>query len=362
MMPFASPFADLAVLAGLAALFGLLLGSFLNVCSLRWPMDASVVHPRSRCPGCGAAIAWYDNVPVLSWALLRGRCRGCGEGISIRYPLTELACAAIWGSMVLVHGPSFEALRGALLLTLLLGVALSDARFYLIPDQFTLGGAVLVVALAPLTPALTLAEAGVGAAVGFGGFWLLGWAADAYYHRFRQDALREALEAHESSREELGAGALLRGFRSPAFGVGTVLLAGALAGAGAGGALSFPVAMLLAGLVVSSGAVLAAWVDGLLAPSTFDEEVEAGGLGSALGGGDIKMMALVGGALGWSGVALTVFAGALAAILASVVIRLAGAQQLIPFGVFLALGAVVAYLFGDPLVEWYLAYAFPEPV
>jgi prepilin signal peptidase PulO-like enzyme (type II secretory pathway) len=340
-----------------AGLFGLLLGSFLNVCTLRWPLDQSVVRPRSRCPGCGREIGWYDNVPVLSWVWLRGRCRGCREPISVRYPLAELATGIIWAAMVVLHGPEWEAIRGALLLTLLLGIALADARFYLIPDQFTWGGTIFLLALAFTTPVLTPVEAAVGAVVGFGSFWLLGQAADFYYHRFRQEALREALEAHESSRDELVSGRLLPSLRRPGFALFVAFVATLVGGAALGGVLDPAPALLAAGLVVATGAVLAAWVDGLLAPSTFEEEAEEGELGGALGGGDIKMMALVGAALGWQGVALTVFGGALAAIVASYAVRLAGARQLIPFGIFLALGAVVAYLFGEGILAWYLDYA-----
>ena len=75
----------------LAALFGLLFGSFLNVCITRWPAEQSVVSPRSRCPRCGALIAWYDNIPVVSWLALRARCRHCGLPIPVLYPAVELA-------------------------------------------------------------------------------------------------------------------------------------------------------------------------------------------------------------------------------------------------------------------------------
>ncbi|MBW3535504.1 MAG: prepilin peptidase, partial [Gemmatimonadetes bacterium] len=124
----------------LAGLFGLVVGSFLNVCSIRWPQDRSVVSPRSACPGCGTVIRWYDNVPVLSWVALRGRCRSCGSGISVQYPLAELATGLVWAGVVVAHGPTWEALRGGVFLTILLGISLSDARFYIIPHQFTWGG------------------------------------------------------------------------------------------------------------------------------------------------------------------------------------------------------------------------------
>ena len=82
----------------LAGVVGAVFGSFLNVCILRWGAEPkqSVVRPPSRCPRCGAGVAWYDNVPVLSWLVLRGRCRSCGEPISIQYPLVELATGLIW--------------------------------------------------------------------------------------------------------------------------------------------------------------------------------------------------------------------------------------------------------------------------
>src|SRR5512140_3739034 len=114
------------LILGYAALVGAVVGSFLNVCICRWPAGESVVRPRSRCPGCGAGIAWYDNIPVLSWLLLRGRCRHCRQPISLQYPLVELAVALVWLAAAWRFGPSWEALRMALFLTMLLGIALTD--------------------------------------------------------------------------------------------------------------------------------------------------------------------------------------------------------------------------------------------
>src|ERR1043166_4205271 len=118
------------------------MGSFLNVCIVRWGAEPkqSVVRPRSSCPRCGAAIAWHDNIPIVSWLLLRGRCRHCGEPISPMYPLVELAVALLWAWMAARHGLGLLALKGALFGTLLLGIALTDAREYIIPHEFTFGG------------------------------------------------------------------------------------------------------------------------------------------------------------------------------------------------------------------------------
>ena len=243
-------------LAILAGVLGLVLGSFLNVCTLRWPTDESVVRPPSRCPGCGSSIRWFDNVPVLSYLVLRGRCRSCGLSISPQYPLVELATGLIWAGAFLQYGLTFEALRGALFLTLLLGIAITDARFYIIPDQFSLGGAVLGLALSPLPGGLAFLDSLLGALVGFGLLWLV--------------------------------------------------------------------------------ARLGGW---LLKKD-------------AMGGGDLKMMAMVGAFLGIPGVLLTVFLGAL---LGSVVFGPIAWKtgKLVPFGIFLAAGAAVPWGWGPDLIQWY---------
>ena len=249
-------------LVAIAAVLGGLIGSFLNVCIVRWGAEPkqSVVRPRSRCPQCGKGIAWYDNVPVFSWLILRGRCRGCGNPISVQYPLVEIATVLIWGYMAARHGPSLEAIRGALFGTILLGIGMTDARAYLIPDEFTFGGLAIGLAFSLAGGLPGLLEAVVGAAVGFFLLW----------------------------------------------------------GVGAAGT----------------------WL--------FKQE--------AMGGGDIKMMAMVGAFLGWKGVLLTIFLGALLGSLIFVPLHLAGSRRLVPFGIFLALGAAAAWLAGPAIYEWYAGY------
>ncbi len=244
-----------------AGLFGLCIGSFLNVCSIRWPQDESVVSPPSRCPGCGTGIRWRDNLPVLGWLLLGGKCRECRARISIQYPLVELATGAAWAGMVLLHGVEWEALRGALLLTILLGIALSDARFYIIPDQFSVGGAILGFALAFLPGGVDWLQALTGAGVGFFLLWFVAWAGEKVFRK------------------------------------------------------------------------------------------------EAMGGGDIKMMAMVGAFLGVPGVFLTLFLGSfLGAVIFGPISMKTG--RMVPFGIFLAVGAAATYLFGPALVDWYLGWAF----
>ncbi len=167
---------------------GAAFGSFLNVGVYRWPAGESVVRPRSRCPACGSAIAWHDNIPIASWLFLRGRCRACGARISVQYPLVELAVALTWMGMALWQGPGLEAVRGAVLITVLLGIAITDARHRVIPDQLSLGGAVLGLALAAWPGGYPLLDAVVGA-LGSGAFmWLVKLGAEAL---FRKPALGE---------------------------------------------------------------------------------------------------------------------------------------------------------------------------
>jgi len=123
-----------------AVLAGLAFGSFLNVCVCRLPRHESVVAPRSRCPVCLRSILNRDNIPVLSWVLLRGRCRSCGARIPIRYPLIEAATAALFLLCLLRFGSSLAGVGAAVFCWLLLGLAATDAETMLLPDALTLPG------------------------------------------------------------------------------------------------------------------------------------------------------------------------------------------------------------------------------
>lgn len=161
-----------------AALLGAAVGSFLNVCVYRWPAEQSVLRPRSTCPGCQQPIAWYDNIPILSYLILRGRCRNCGTTISAQYPAVELLTSLIWLGAAIRFGASVPALHSGLFLTILLGIALTDAREMVIPDQFSLGGTVLGLLIAALPGEPSLLSAFIGAAVGYASFWLLKFGAE----------------------------------------------------------------------------------------------------------------------------------------------------------------------------------------
>ena len=124
-----------------AFVFGLLIGSFLNVCIHRWPIEESILRPaRSYCPACKRRIAWYDNIPVLSYALLRGHCRECGATISWRYPAVEIANGLLYAAIVGARGVTPEAAKAALFCSMILALIFTDMEHYILPDELTWGG------------------------------------------------------------------------------------------------------------------------------------------------------------------------------------------------------------------------------
>ncbi|HEV7839858.1 MAG TPA: prepilin peptidase [Gemmatimonadaceae bacterium] len=171
-------------------LAGASFGSFLNVCIGRWPDGLSVVKPRSRCPKCGHQIKASENIPILSWLLLRGRCSSCGESISIQYPIVEFLVGLMWLGAYLEFGPTFTAFRVAVFATVLLGIAITDAKHFLIPDGFTVFGVffVLVSAFVALylgesEPFARPWDAILGMCVGAGAISIVGWLGEVWLKR-----------------------------------------------------------------------------------------------------------------------------------------------------------------------------------
>jgi leader peptidase (prepilin peptidase)/N-methyltransferase len=173
-----------------AFVLGAVIGSFLNVCIARWPRELSVVRPRSKCPYCGHQLSWFENAPLVSWLVLRGRCRCCDEPISLQYPLVELTVALGWMLSVWHFGATFTAFRLAVFFTILLGVAITDVRHYLIPDGFTVFG--LFFALASSVVALYVGDSGpfagpydalLGACAGAGLVAIVGWLGEVALRR-----------------------------------------------------------------------------------------------------------------------------------------------------------------------------------
>ena len=247
---------------GLIALawLGLAIGSFLNVCVHRIPRRASIMRPRSRCPHCEYELRWYDNIPVVSYAILRGRCRRCRARISARYPIVELVTLGVFLLHYFVFGWSALLAVRLIFACALIVLFAIDLEHQILPDVITLPGiaAGLIFSLV-LPPGIV--DSLIGTLVGGGVLWLIG---EAYYRFAGQEGM---------------------------------------------------------------------------------------------GGGDVKMLAMVGAFLGWKLVVVTLF---LSSILGSVIgmgviaTRRGGMKYALPYGTFIALGALVASLYGEPIVNWYV--------
>jgi len=194
---------EAALATGLAFVLGLLIGSFLNVCIYRWPRDLSVVAPRSHCPTCEKPIAWYDNIPVLSYVMLGGRGRCCGKRISFRYPLVELLTAGFFAWIVWQLGLTLGAAKFCVLVAMLIALMFTDLEELILPDEFTLGGWLVGLAFSPfvLVPDITahavlsvfgiqfsdrwmsVAESLCGALLPAGTLWLGGWLFEKFRHK-----------------------------------------------------------------------------------------------------------------------------------------------------------------------------------
>ncbi len=245
-----------------AALFGLCIGSFLNVVIYRLPLGQSLMTPPSRCRKCGYSLRWFDNVPVLSWMLLRGRCRKCGAGVSWQYPLVELITAALFVLVVWLTPPGPLVATRLLFVCSLIVLFGIDLEHQILPNVITLPGIVIGLLLSLIAPP-GWKDALIGAALGAGILYAI---AGAYYLWRREEGM---------------------------------------------------------------------------------------------GMGDVKMLAMIGAFLGWKAVLVTLvlssFAGALIGVLLMAAQR-GDMKFALPFGTFLALGALVAMFVGDPLVAWYAGF------
>ncbi|MEX2608118.1 MAG: prepilin peptidase [Kiritimatiellia bacterium] len=175
-------------------IFGAVWGSFLNVCIYRIQLELSVSWPGSHCFACKKSIAWYDNLPVLSWFILRGKCRNCGESFSIRYAIIEAVTGGLFLGLWILYGPSWQMLAYWLMtFGLLLGTGIDLDDFW-IPDRVTWGGIFIGIPLSGLIPELHNADtwqqglkaSALGAALGFGLLWLVGFLGKL---AFKKDAM-----------------------------------------------------------------------------------------------------------------------------------------------------------------------------
>jgi leader peptidase (prepilin peptidase)/N-methyltransferase len=270
------------MITAVVLVFGLLVGSFLNVCIVRLPRGRSIVTPPSHCPRCKKGIRFYDNIPIISFLLLRGKCRNCGEPISWRYPLVELINGLFYVWIVQEFSISGEAFLMMALCSSLIVITFIDFDHQIIPDVITLPGMLVGLSLAP----------------------------------FFMSALGDALPFH-LDRILPNTGPYLTAFLNS-----------------------------LIGLILGGGPLFAiGWIWEKL------RHVEA------MGGGDVKLMGMVGSFLGWKGALLTIMLGALAGSIVGVWLiatKRHKMEKVIPFGPFLAAGSVAAAFYGTDIISWYL--------
>ena len=270
----------------IAGVFGAVIGSFLNVVIHRVPLEESIVFPNSRCPSCGAVIAFYDNIPVISWLALRAKCRGCKQRISFRYPAVELLTAVLFVAVAMHDGLSVALPFDLVFVSALVALMFIDAAHQILPDVITLPGLAFAIVARITIPLVT---------------------------------------------------------GTPHFDDLPSLVNGPLAGLPLW--LASVIGAVIGGLIGGGFLWLMGWAWEKL------RGVEAMGLG------DVKMMFMVGAYLGWRLTILTLFLGVLSGSLIGiglmVIERQYDSRKLLPFGVFLGIGAMAALLFGPHIVEWY---------
>ncbi len=174
------------IIAVWIGLFGLCVGSFLNVVIYRVPEELSIVKPRSRCPRCGHQLAWFENIPVFSWLALRGKCRSCKAPISFRYPMIELLTGLLFLATLQRFGLGWELGRGVILVGFLVALTFIGLDHWLLPHELTWPGIAVGLLSAPLLGLPALRDAAIGAAVGYLSFWAMEWVGEKI---FKKEAL-----------------------------------------------------------------------------------------------------------------------------------------------------------------------------
>ncbi len=346
-----------------AAVLGATVGSFLNVCIYRLPLDLSVNEPRrSFCPSCKKQIPWHQNLPLLSWLSLRGRCANCGSRIAFRYFLVELLTAllflAVWRSF-----PWQTALAYWVLVSLLIVATFIDFEHFIIPDEITLGGAAAGIVASFIIPELMMTDVqweallwSIGSAMlGYGLLWFV---LEAGKLAFGKKKIRlEAPTPFTWSRNGDDADFVVgeeRGLWSDNFArekdqlflqCDSAVLDGRDLGAST---LRFHYNRVTIGqeeIQLDRVTTITGVVRELQIPR------------EAMGRGDLKFLAAIGAFLGWRAVLFSVFAGSLLGSLVGVGTMLIGKRvwsAKLPFGPYLAAGALVWMFFGEALLLWYL--------
>jgi leader peptidase (prepilin peptidase) / N-methyltransferase len=352
-----------ALLIVTSLVFGAFIGSFLGCLVYRLPRGISLVRPaRSFCPGCRRTIPWYRNVPVFGWLFLRGRCPDCGAKISLRYPLIEGATAVLfWLAAVMV--PPAQAVVFWLFFALLLAAAFIDIEHLIIPDRLTFPGTALGIVCSALVPALHgaatwiggLTAALTGAAAGYGTLYAIGYFGKLAFGRFNVVA-SEPIEfqfqtSPEGGREFVFAGEVypwdeLFFRQKDRIRIEALTLVINQCPTNAREAVARRDSLTVDGRTIPLSEITD--FAGTTKKAQFPRE--------AMGLGDVKLMAVIGAFLGWPGVIFSIAAASLlgTVIGASLLLVRRSRNTQIPFGPYLALGAIIWSLIGPQIAGWYL--------
>ncbi len=317
-------------------IFGAIVGSFLNVCIVRLPKGQSIVTPGSHCPKCLQSIAWYDNIPLLSWLVLTGKCRQCKAIISFRYWLVECLTATVFYLFYRHYGLDWVLAAYLLMVSGFIVAAFVDFAIREIPDEVSVGGMGAGIALSVLIPRLHtpgheelllgsfLAGALVLACLGLG----------FIYPIFCKHLIEEEDTGADWMTKGLVLGALLviALVNANAFHLPVIIAPHLLA-----------LSASLSGLIVGGGAVYAM---GLVGDIIFKKE--------SMGGGDVKLMAMAGAFLGWKLALLAFFIAPFFGAVYGIIEKIRTRDSAIAYGPFLIMGVLVSQFWGERIIAWIL--------
>ncbi len=333
---------------------GAVIGSFLNVCIVRLPRNQSIVKPRSHCVVCKKTIAWFDNIPLLSFLVLRGKCRHCATPISVRYFIVELTTALgfvlfyEWFGLNPVLLPYLAMFCGFMITTFV------DLEHRIIPDEVSVGGLWVGLAFSAITPGLHEAQAD-SASISTGTVLMIILVLACLLMQGLTAVLQKL--GHKIDRqdeEEADDGNNFGFYLLIAASAGAVLLINVLGARWTAPSMQPLMSHLrsfengLIGYIIGGGCIYAM---GMLGDIIFRKE--------SMGGGDIKLMAMIGAFLGWKLAILSFFIAPLFGALSGIVVKLRTKESVIAYGPFIVMGALISLFWGYRLIDWILSgYGF----
>ncbi len=316
-------------------ILGSIIGSFLNVCIVRLPKEKSVVFPSSHCPKCQKPIAWYDNIPLISWLLLGGRCRHCKGKIAFRYWMVELLTGIVFMVFYNYYGAISILPAYLVMVSCFIVATFVDIEHRIIPDEISIGGMWAGLILSTLIPSLHSSSENLLVGGFIAGFIvLLCLFLEWIYPFFCKHLMAEEQGYDDKPLKILILTSLLIIYVVNAHWIkGPQLLNIHLHG----------LASAMAGFIIGGGTIYAM---GLIGDIIFRKE--------SMGGGDVKLMAMIGAFLGWKVALLSFFIAPFFGGVVGIVEKIRTKESTIAYGPFIVLGALVSLFWGDAIIQWIL--------